>query len=117
MKGDRVRIGATGTFREERGALVYVYEPQKDPNKPGYYLQAGDGSVIVESMGGVVAGTTGVIDGQPVKVHRSQLKSYQGVPGLGTNDFVLVYPINLDLYQRVGWFPVDDIKIMSGGPA
>ena len=117
MKGDRVRIGPTGTFKEEKGAMVHVYEPQKDPNRAGYYLQAGDGTVIVESLGGVYAGTTGTIDGEPIRVHRAQLKTYEGVPGLGANDSVLLYPINLDLYQRVGWFSVDDIKIMAGGQA
>lgn len=117
MRGDRVRIGATGTFKEEKGALVYVYEPKKDPSKPGYYLEAGDGSVMVESLGGVVAGTTGTIDGQPIKVHRTQLKTGDAVAGLGGADFVMVFPVSLDVYQKVGWFSSDDVKIMSGGPA
>lgn len=115
MKGDRVRIGTVGAFKEAPGALVFVYEPRKDPNKPGHYLLAGDGTVLVESKGGVKAGESGTIQGLPVKVHRSQLKDYNGVPGLGADDSILVYPVFLDHYQQLGWFPVDNVKIMAGG--
>ena len=115
MKGDRVRIGTVGVFKEVGGARVFVYSPRRDPDRPGHYLQAGDGTVIIESQGGVKAGESGTIDGQPIKVSRSQLKDYNGLAGLGSDDSVLVYPIFLDHYQQLGWFPVDNVKIMAGG--
>lgn len=114
MLGDRVRIGATGTFKEEADSTICVYRPKLDGN--GNYIIAGDGTVLIEMVGGVTAGSSGTINGSAIKVNRSELKSYNGIPGLGTTDSVLVFPVMLDKYQQVGWFPNDAMKIMSGSP-
>jgi hypothetical protein len=115
MLGDRVRIGATGTFKEEAGTTICTYRPKLDGN--GNYILAGDGTVLIEMVGGVTAGSSGTISGPAIKVNRTELKSYNGVPGLGVTDTVLVFPVMLDKYQQVGWFPNDDMKIMAGGPS
>lgn len=115
MIGDRVRIGATGTFKEADDTMVFVYRPKVDA--AGNFIEAGDGTYMFESVGGVKAGTSGAIQGQPVKVHRTQLKTYSGMAGLGSTDNVLMFPVFLDHYQQVGWFQNDDVKIMAGGRA
>lgn len=118
MRGDRVKIGKAGAFHESGGGnLTFVYRPRMDPDKPGHFLVAGDGSVIIESAGGVTVGCMGAIVGDPIKVHRTQLKDYNGVAGLGTNDFTLLFPVFLEKYQKEGWFPSDEVKVVEGGRA
>lgn len=115
MKGDRVRI-TTGTLYEDSpDALVFVYGVRLDQG--GVPIRAHDGTVQIESMGGVKNGCSGVIVGYPEKAHRSQLKDHDSPPGLGTNDFVEMIPVMLDHYQQLGWFPTNNIRVLSGGVA
>ncbi len=113
MKGDRIKI-TTGTLYEDRpDALVFVYGVKLDQN--GAPTRAFDGSVQIESLGGVKNGSTGVIVGPPEKTHRSQLKDHDTPVGLGSNDFVELVPVMLDYYQQLGWFPTKNIRILAGG--
>jgi hypothetical protein len=119
MRGDRVRITSrTGTMveAENTSEMVFVYAPKIDPVTK-QFMKANDGSVIVESLGGVNVGSTGTIQGNPIMVHKTQLKDFEGVVGLGNNDVVPLYPVFLDKYQRDGWFPGHHVKIMAGGVA
>jgi hypothetical protein len=115
MRGDRVKI-TTGTLYEDSpDALVFVYGLQVDP--AGVPVRANDGSVQANSLGGVKNNSTGVIVGPSEKVHRTQLKDSDGVPGLGANDFVELLPVMLDTYQQLGWFPTKNVRVLSGGVA
>jgi hypothetical protein len=107
-KGDRVRI-TTGSL-QENDTLVFVYGVKLDQS--GSPIRAFDGTVQVESLGGVKCGTTGVILGPTEKVHRSQLKDHDTPPGLGTRDYVEMIPVLLDYYQQVGWFPTNNTRIV-----
>jgi hypothetical protein len=114
MKGDRVRISDTTLFEDQNQNLV-VYQVRRNPD--GSLLFAGDGSVLIESVGGVRLGSTGVINGNPVRVHRSQLKSFEAQHGAMANDFINLLPVWLDTYQQEGWFPADHVKVVAGGVA
>jgi len=115
MLGDRIRI-TNGTIYEDRPeSLVFVYEVKLDPE--GKPVLAHDGTVSIKSLGGVSNGTTGVINGYPEKVHRSQLMDAEQSIGLAQNDFVQMIPVFLDVYQKMGWFPTEKIRIVSGGVA
>lgn len=115
MKGDRVKI-TTGTLYEDSpDALIFVYAVKLD--KGGSPIRAQDGSVQVESMGGVKNNCTAVIVGANEKVHRSQLKDHDSPAGLGSNDFVHLVPVMLDTYQKLGWFPTNNIRVLEGGVA
>lgn len=115
MKGDRVKISTGTLYEDSPDALVYVYGVTLDGQ--GSPIRAQDGSVQVQSLGGVKNNCTGVIVGVPEKVHRSQLKENSSMPGLGSNDFVEVVPIMLDTYQTLGWFPTNNVRVVSGGVA
>jgi len=113
MKGDRIRV-TNGTIYEDReGALVFVYEVTLD--KEGRPILAHDGTVSISSQGGVKNGSTGVINGYPEKVHRTQLMDAEQSIGLGGNDFIQMVPVFLDTYQKLGWFPTENIRVVSGG--
>lgn len=115
MRGDRVKI-TTGTMYEDRPeALVFVYNVSLDP--AGAPVRAHDGSVQIQSLGGVKNGSTGVVMGPPERAHRSQLRDHTTPPSLGTNDFVEMIPVMLDYYQQLGWFPSNNVRIMAGGVA
>jgi len=112
-QGDRVVIG-DGYVWQDNGQSVMVYEPVF--NEKGQIQQTPDGSTIVQSVGGVLIGSTGTIHGNPINAHRSYLHNHKDYPtGLG-NDLVQLVPIMLDKYQRVGWFPIDNFRIYSGSP-
>jgi hypothetical protein len=115
-KGDRVRITNGTIYEDNENALVFVYDVRLDAD--GRPVIAHDGTVSVNSLGGVKNNSTGVICGFPEKVHRSQLKSI-GIEGvsLNQNDYAQVIPIMLDTYQKMGWFPIEHIRIVSGGVA
>lgn len=115
MKGDRVQI-TSGMLHIQSDEVLPVYAPTKLGN--GQLKESYDGSCEFQRLGGVKAGTTGVIQGAPLKIHKTQLLHLQNAPAIaslgGTNDFVNMFPVFLDYYQQVGWFPSDHIKIVSG---
>lgn len=117
MKGDRVTITNSMTNMNTEDVL-HVYKPRVDGN--GQLIFGFDGSAVLDNVGGVRVGTTGTIQGDPLKVHKTQLlhlASKEGASMVGTSDFIMVFPVYLDQYQQIGWFPGDHIKITSGGRA
>jgi hypothetical protein len=118
MLGDRVKIlyGFNLDGQTNTNEILPVYEPVWNPD--GSLSVNADGSANIRRLGGVKAGSTGVVEGEPIQVHRSQvlhLVQQTSVVLGGTRDFVSVYPIWLDHYQQRGWFPADHIKTISGG--
>ena len=115
MKGDRVQI-TSAMLHTQADEVLPVYGPTKLQN--GQLKESYDGSIEFQRLGGVKAGATGTIQGTPLKIHKTQLMYLQNVPATaalgGTNDYVNMFPVFLDHYQQVGWFPVDHIRIVSG---
>jgi hypothetical protein len=115
MKGDRVVI-SSALMLHTADEILPVYGPAKASN--GQLKESYDGSFEFQRLGGVKTGSTGTIQGTPLKIHRTQLLHLQNVPPTaalgGTNDFVNMFPVFLDHYQQVGWFPSDHIRIVSG---
>ncbi len=115
MIGDRVRINF-GTMVDTASLdNIPVYSPRVGAN--GDFIVANDGSVTIDTAGGVKPDTVGVIHGHPVKVYRTTLVGQSKIAGLGANDHVFLYPVMLEQYQQVGWFPTDHIRILEGGKA
>lgn len=113
MKGDRVKIVSNAMF-EPSGEVLHVYSPIM--NTDGTPQVTFDGMVVVKSVGGVKAGSTGIIQGEAIKVNRLQMHHLQGQgSALSGNESVSLLPIFLDAYQQVGWFPTDHVKVISGG--
>jgi len=113
MKGDRVQI-VSNMMHINKDEVVHVYAPVTNPD--GSLQQTYDGFGVVKSMGGVKTGSTGVIQGDGLKVHRLQMHHLQNQgASLGGNETVVVFPVFLDAYQQIGWFPSDHLKVVSGG--
>lgn len=114
MKGDRVKVVSSLMFDNPEEVLP-VYEPVWDGR--GNLQFSHDGSCSLNRLGGVKNGSTGVIEGEPIKVHRSQLLHLQNASTSlgGTNDYIDVFPVWLDHYQQRGWFPADHLRIVGGG--
>ena len=115
-KGDRVRITSGTIYEDNENALVFVYDVRLDQD--GRPVHSHDGTVSLQSLGGVKNNSTGIICGFPEKIHRSQLKTIttEGV-SLNQNEFIQVVPVMLDVYQKMGWFPIDHVRVVSGGVA
>ena len=118
-RGDRVRIDATtGIFAENGGQeLVYVYEPRFDSKTNTYLINPSDGTCLIECKGGINKGSMGFIDGDTIKISKMSLKDYAGTPGLHGTDTTVLIPIFLERYQKLGWFPADNVRIVAGGVA
>ena len=115
-KGDRVRLDATSNIYSEStgNKLVYVYDLSLDQNGQPLANPV-DGCVMIECKGGITNGSYGFIDGDPVKISKIALKDYSGSPGLHGIDTTILIPVFLEQYQRRGWFPVDNVRIVAGG--
>lgn len=109
--GDRVIIGDGTTWNSS--VTVRCYEPIVD--SAGNLDLDTYGAAKIIKLGGVKGGTTGVMLGQPVRIHRLQLVGEENIPNIGGIDFVNLFPVQFDYYQRVGWVPSHHIKIFEGG--
>lgn len=106
--GDRVVIGDGYIWKESEGQKVMAYMPKLDSD--GNWIVVDGKSVLVEPVGGVLCGSIGTIDGDVIRVNRNSLPGMSR--GYNGNDFVEMVPVNLDKYQRVGFFLVDNIRIL-----
>ena len=108
--GDKVVVGDGYNWKESDGQKVMAYMPKLDAH--GQWIVIEGKSVMVEPVGGVVCGSTGQIDGNVIRVSRNSLPGL--AKGYNSNDFVELVPVNLDRYQRVGYFLVDHVRISLG---
>lgn len=109
-QGDRVRVGDGSTWDDS--VIVSVYNPRSEAN--GDLVMDHFGAAMVMRLGGVKGGTTGVIAGPSIKVHRTQLIGEQNVPNMGGVDLVHLFPVQLDHYMQVGWLPTHHIRVIGG---
>ena len=107
--GDRVVIGDKYFWKESDNQKVMAYMPKLDEQRQ--WIITSEKSVLVESVGGVLCGSVGVVDGNIIKVNRTEIKGAD--KGYGNNDYIELIPVNLERYQRVGYFPVDNVRILS----
>lgn len=114
MIGDRISVQSSLIY-ETQDEVLAIYRPRL--NSDGTFMMSHDGSVILEKAGGVKAKSTGTVNGDSIKVHKSQLLHLQNETTSfgGTNDFVSVIPIWFDHYQQLGWVPSDHVRIVGGG--
>ena len=110
-KGDKIIIGTGYFWKESDNQKVMAYMPKLDENKK--WIIVLEKTVLVESVGGVTAGSTGVIDGELIKVDRSHIKSVVTGASMG-GDWIELVPVYLEKYQRLGYFPVDNVRIIGG---
>ena len=108
--GDRVRIGLGTVMFKTVGDMVLVYEPDLGPD--GQPQIDRNGCCRMKRAGGIKGGSTGSISGGSVRCHRTDLVEANAPESLVVigKDFVDMFPVFLDTYQRVGWFPVDHIQ-------
>lgn len=109
MIGDIVIIGTGYYWKESDNQKVMAYMPKLDLN--GQWIVVDDKTVLVESVGGVLCGSMGNIDGNIIKVNRNSIHGL--AKGHHGNDFVELVPVNLARYKRVGYFLVDNIRISA----
>jgi hypothetical protein len=107
--GDNVIIGA-GSVRSNYSGNVPVYDLKRQENGDIYF--APNGIAYADVKGGVTGGCTGKIHGNPVKVFTTTLAGEKTGSSFGALDTVLLYPVFLNKYQKVGWFPSDHMHIV-----
>ena len=116
-QGDRVMIVEGSGILSSGDAVILVYQPRRDQH--GEMVWDNTGTIAsVQRMGGVKARSTGVIAGPPIRVRREETMAGEAyTPGLGGYDLVEMYPVFLDHYQQVGWFPTSNMRVVMGDPS
>lgn len=112
----RIKVGTVHASLFENqaksdGDMVIIYRPKL--NEYNDYVYDSYGAVIVERIGGVKAGSTGVVTGPSLKAHRSNFIEYKNDSATTAMalDLVHIYPIQFDAYQGIGWVLGDTIKL------
>lgn len=114
-QGDRVVVGDGYYWKESDDQKTMAYEVIV--NEKGEHIKTPDGASVVGPAGGIVCGSTGTISGPAISVHRSYLHENSNRSTAMGNDFAELVPVMLDKYQRIGYFPIDYVRIFSGGVA
>jgi len=110
--GDRVIIGVGSMIRGVDASVnVPVYELERNAGGMVIFDMNGCGVPVV--VGGVKGGTKGKIVGEPTKVHRASIQGNRGVGVSGGNDTLLLYPVDLEHYQRMAFINQDHIHIIT----
>ncbi len=113
---DRVIIGDGYRWEQDQslGKEISVMTYSPIIGQDGQTQKTPDGSTIVESVGGVKIGSTGTIVDNTIDVHKSYLHNAQEyAASIGGTDRIQLIPVMLDQYQRIGWFPIDNIRIIG----
>lgn len=107
--GDTVVIGE-GSVRTSYSGNVPVYDLKREQNGDIYF--APNGIAYADVKGGVTGGSRGKIHGKPVKVFTASLSGEKSGASFGALDTTLLFPVFLDKYQKLGWFPSDHMHIV-----
>ena len=110
MIGDRVMIGM-GSINVS-SEMVMAYDLRKNPD--GTSMLDFKGAVTLTRVGGIKGGSTGVIIDHPQKVAKSQLQSHDATSSIGGDDYISIYRVMVDQYQKEAWLPQDHIHVISG---
>ena len=109
MINDKVVVGMGGIQISKENVPVYlpVFDQQ------GRIQFDASGAAFVKVAGGVAGGTVGRISGEPLKIAKSALvgSSTQGA-SFGV-EYILLYPVDLEKYKTVGWFPMDHLHVIG----
>ena len=108
MIGDRVKIGMGSV--EISAENVPVYDLLSDAG--GKVIFDAAGAATPKVIGGVKGGSTGEIVGQAVRVMKASLVGGRDGAAMGM-EYIQIYPVRLDYYQKVGWFPQDFVHIQG----
>ena len=106
--GDKVRVGMGSV--EISPENIPVYDLHSDQGGKVIFDQSNAATPRV--MGGVKGNSSGEIIGPPVKVMKASLVGGNVGAALGM-EYVQMYPVRLDYYQKVGWFPQDHVHVVG----
>ena len=111
--GDSVRIGQGSAVHGVSPDNVPVFELECAPN--GEVRWDINGCAYPRAIGGVKGGCTAKIAGEPVKVQRGYIQQMAGaVKSVGGSDYIMLFPVHLDHYQKTAFVHQDHMHILHG---
>lgn len=112
-QGDRVMIVDGSGIMSNDNTHVLAFQPRRDQH--GEMVWDHTGTIAsVQRVGGVKARSTGVIAGPPIRVRKEEVVTEVQTAAFGGHDLLELYPVFLDYYQQVGWFPSSNMRIVMG---
>lgn len=109
--GDKVITGDGGNW--DKKVTIPCYSLRFDEN--GNPIADRYGAYSIKVAGGVLGGLVGVVSGDPIKVHRSDIPTKNETVGFGGVDLVYVVSVYLDHYKQNAIIETNHIKIIGGG--
>lgn len=111
--GDSVRVGHGSLVHGISTDNVPVFELEKDLS--GNIRYDLNGCAFPRAIGGVKGGSSGKIAGEPLKVQRSYIEQMTGaVKSIGGADYVMVFPIYFEHYQKQAFVHQNHVHLMHG---
>ena len=111
--GDSVKVGFGSAIHGVAPDNVPVYELESDNN--GHTRIDINGCAFPKSVGGVKGGSIAKIAGEPIRVQRAYVESMSSsVKGHGGLDFVMLFPVLFEHYQRIAFVHQDHIHLIHG---
>lgn len=110
--GDTVKVGFVSPTHGVAPDNVPVYELEKDAGgNPKYDI---NDCAFARPCGGVKGGMVGKIVGAPVKVLRGYVERNEGTKGFGGSDYVMLFPVYFDYYQKTAYVHQNHLQIVHG---
>lgn len=94
-------------------SMVLAFQPRRDPQGEMVWDRTGT-IASVQRVGGVKARSTGTIAGPAIRVRKEEVVTEEYTAGFGGQDLLELYPVFLDTYQQIGWFPSGNMRIVMG---
>jgi hypothetical protein len=110
--GDTVRVGYGNGVHGVADATVAVYDLERDEFGNIRYDQ--NGCAWPKQVGGVKGRSLGKVAGDPIRVHRSLVQQTDGVRSHGGTDYVMLFPVEFEYYQRVAFVLQDHVHVVHG---
>ena len=111
--GDSVRVGFGSAIHGVSGDTVPVYELESDAQ--GHVRFDINGCAFPRPVGGVKGGSIAKIAGEPVRVQRSYVeKMSSSVKGHGGLDYVMLFPVLFEYYQKTAFVHQDHVHLVYG---
>jgi hypothetical protein len=112
-QGDRVMIVDGSGVISSTDSMVLAFQPRRDPQGEMVWDRTGT-IASVQRVGGVKARSTGTIAGPAIRVRKEEVVTEEYTAGFGGQDLLELYPVFLDTYQQIGWFPSGNMRIVMG---
>ena len=111
--GDKVKVGYGSIPHGFATDNVPVFDLEKYPNTENHKLDS-NGCVYPRAIGGIKGGSVGTVMGDAMRARKSDVdRSGTGAAAFGGTDYVMLFPVFFEHYQKTGWIYQEHIHVIG----